>query len=128
MRVAIFTDTYIPQVNGVAKTLNRFTNYLKDHGHSYHVVAPEDYGLSSTEDVTRLKSVPFKIYPECKISFPNLSKMKKTLKEFNPDMHEAITEIPAPSDDWKGKVIDEIEKGYYLNDKIIRFAKVVVGK
>ncbi|KQL37685.1 glycosyl transferase [Bacillus sp. FJAT-25509] len=91
MRVAIFTDTFIPQVNGVAKTLNRFTNYLKDHGHSYHMFAPEDYGLSSTEDVTRLKSVPFKIYPECKISFPNLSKMKKTLKEFNPDIIHIAT-------------------------------------
>lgn len=49
-------------------------------------------------------------------------------QEFNPDLHEAITEIPAPSDDMKGKVIDEVIKGYYLNEKIIRHAKVVVGK
>lgn len=49
-------------------------------------------------------------------------------KEFNVDMHEAITEIPAPTQELKGKVVDEIEKGYLLNDKIIRFAKVVVGK
>jgi len=48
--------------------------------------------------------------------------------EFDADKHEAITEIPAPSDALKGKVVDEIEKGYLLNDKIIRFAKVVVGK
>lgn len=47
---------------------------------------------------------------------------------FNPDQHEAITEIPVPSNESKGKVIDEVEKGYYLNDQIIRFAKVVVGK
>ena len=47
---------------------------------------------------------------------------------FNPDQHEAITEIPVPDAELKGKVIDELEKGYYLNDKIIRFAKVVVGK
>jgi len=47
---------------------------------------------------------------------------------FDPELHEAITEIPAPSEDMKGKIIDTIEKGYYLNDKIIRFAKVVVGK
>ena len=57
-----------------------------------------------------------------------LKAMESTGQEFNPDMHEAITEIPAPSEELKGKVIDEIEKGYYLNDKIIRFAKVVVGK
>jgi molecular chaperone GrpE len=48
--------------------------------------------------------------------------------EFNPDMQEAITEIPAPTEAMKGKVIDEVQKGYYMNDKIIRFAKVVVGK
>lgn len=48
--------------------------------------------------------------------------------EFNPDQHEAITEIPAPNEEMKGKVIDEVQKGYYMNDKIIRFAKVVVGK
>ena len=47
---------------------------------------------------------------------------------FDADKHEAITEIPAPTVDQKGKVVDEIEKGYLLNDKIIRFAKVVVGK
>lgn len=46
--------------------------------------------------------------------------------EFNPDLHEAITEIPVAG--MEGKVIDEVEKGYYLNDKIIRYAKVVVGK
>jgi molecular chaperone GrpE len=47
---------------------------------------------------------------------------------FNPDQHEAITEVPVQADELKGTVIDEVEKGYYLNDKIIRFAKVVVGK
>lgn len=47
---------------------------------------------------------------------------------FNPDQHEAITKIPAPSEDMKGKVIDEVETGYTLNDKIIRYAKVVVGE
>jgi molecular chaperone GrpE len=54
--------------------------------------------------------------------------MESIHQEFNPDLHEAITEVPAPSPDLKGKVLDEVQKGYYLNDKIIRFAKVVVGK
>lgn len=49
-------------------------------------------------------------------------------QEFNTDLHEALTKIPAPKDELKGKVVDEIEKGYYLNDKIIRFAKVVIGE
>ncbi len=47
---------------------------------------------------------------------------------FNADDHEAITQIPAPSDDLKGKIIDVIEKGYALGDKVIRFPKVVIGQ
>ncbi len=49
-------------------------------------------------------------------------------KDFDTDLHEAITKIPAPSDDLKGKVIDVIEKGYYLKDKVIRYSKVVIGE
>lgn len=43
------------------------------------------------------------------------------------DIHEAITTTPAPSEDLKGKVVDQVEKGYFLNDKVVRFAKVIVG-
>jgi molecular chaperone GrpE len=46
---------------------------------------------------------------------------------FDVELHEAITQIPAPSDEQKGKILDEVEKGYYLHDKVIRFAKVVTG-
>jgi len=49
-------------------------------------------------------------------------------KEFDSEIHEAITQIPAPSKKEKGKVMDEIEKGYMLKDKVIRYAKVVVGQ
>jgi len=49
-------------------------------------------------------------------------------KSFDTDLHEALTKIPAPSEELKGKIIDVIQKGYYLNDKVIRFAKVVVGE
>ncbi len=48
--------------------------------------------------------------------------------EFDVEKHEAISEVPAPSPDLRGKVVAEVVKGYYLNDKIIRFAKVIVGK
>jgi molecular chaperone GrpE len=47
---------------------------------------------------------------------------------FDTEFHEAITTIPAPSEDLKGKIIDCVQKGYLLNDKVIRFAKVVVGE
>jgi molecular chaperone GrpE len=49
-------------------------------------------------------------------------------QDFNVEHHEAITEIPAPSEELKGKVVDELERGYTLHDKMIRFAKVIVGK
>ncbi len=69
------------------------------------------------------------------------SKLKSTLKDkgleevevkkgdtFNADFQEAITQIPSPTDDLKGKIIDVVEKGYKLGDKIIRFPKVVIGQ
>ena len=69
------------------------------------------------------------------------SKLKNTLKGkgleeielesgdvFNADIHEAITQIPTPSDDLRGKIVDVVEKGYKLGDKIIRFPKVVIGQ
>lgn len=67
---------------------------------------------------TKLKSI---------LSQKGLKEMESIHTVFNTDIHEAITKIPAPSDDLKGKVVDELEKGYTLNDKVIRFAKVVVG-
>lgn len=47
--------------------------------------------------------------------------------EFDTEIHDAITQIPAPEENLKGKIVDVIEKGYYLNDKVIRYAKVVIG-
>ena len=61
------------------------------------------------------------------LSQKGLKEMESLNTVFDTDLHEAITKIPAPSDDLKGKVVDELEKGYTLNDKVIRFAKVVVG-
>ena len=57
-----------------------------------------------------------------------LKTMDSVNTPFDADLHEAITEIPAPSEELKGKVIDELQKGYTLGGKIIRYAKVVVGK
>jgi molecular chaperone GrpE len=57
-----------------------------------------------------------------------IAEIKSTGEVFDTDLHEALTKIPAPSEDLKGKIVDVIQKGYYLNDKVIRFAKVVVGE
>jgi molecular chaperone GrpE len=53
--------------------------------------------------------------------------MESAGKPFDPELHDAITSIAAPSEDMKGKVVDEVEKGYTQNGKVIRHAKVVVG-
>lgn len=62
------------------------------------------------------------------LSAKGLAEMKVKGEAFNPDLHEAITEIPAPSEDMKGKIVDVVEQGYTLNEVIIRYPKVVVGK
>lgn len=49
-------------------------------------------------------------------------------KVFDADMHEAITQIPAPSEELKGKIVDVVERGYLLGDKVVRYAKVVIGQ
>lgn len=56
-----------------------------------------------------------------------LKKMEVLGKALDTDLHEAVTQIPAPSEDLKGKIVDVLENGYYLNDTVIRYAKVVIG-
>lgn len=56
-----------------------------------------------------------------------LKRMESIGQDFDAEVHEAITNVPAPSEDMKGKVIDEAECGYLMHDKVIRFAKVIVG-
>jgi molecular chaperone GrpE len=84
--------------------------------------------MAGTDDVKIVKEGVLLVFHKLKASLQakGLKEMESIGKDFDPDMHEAITEIPSPGNE--GKVIDQVEKGYYLNDKIIRFAKVVVGK
>jgi Molecular chaperone GrpE (heat shock protein) len=86
--------------------------------------------LNASEDIDQVKEGVMLVFNKLKslLTAKGLKPMETVNKDFDPDMHEAIAEIPAPTKEQKGKVIDEIQKGYYLNDKIIRFAKVVVGK
>ncbi len=58
----------------------------------------------------------------------NIKEIDAINQEFNVDLHEAITKIPAPDETLKGKVVDVLQKGYLLNEKVIRFAKVVIGE
>lgn len=86
--------------------------------------------LETTTDITQLKEGVNLVFGKLRsvLQGKGLKAMETIGQEFNADLHEAITEIPAPADNLKGKVVDEVTKGYYLNDKIIRHAKVVVGK
>ena len=86
--------------------------------------------IEDSDDINAVKEGLGLIFHKLKknLEQKGLAEMESLGKDFDPDFHEAVTEIPAPSDEEKGKVLDEIEKGYYLNEKIIRYAKVVVGK
>jgi molecular chaperone GrpE len=85
--------------------------------------------IDKTDDIAAVKEGVSLIYTKLFKTLENkgLKPMVSKGEPFNADLHESVTQFPAPSDDMKGKVIDEVEKGYYLNDKVIRFAKVIVG-
>lgn len=95
LRVALFTDTFLPDVNGVAKTLGRWVQYLESQGATCRVFAPQsDNGTGSDYSnsmVERFYSIPFLLYPECKLAIPNPISIKKTLMEFKPDIIHCAT-------------------------------------
>ncbi len=84
----------------------------------------------NVEDSNVLKEGFDLIYSKMQKGLVNqgLKPMEAKGKDFDPEIHEAITKIPAPSEKLKGKVVDVIEKGYQINEKVIRYAKVVVGE
>jgi len=85
--------------------------------------------MQKSDDVAVIKEGIILVFGKLRNTLYNkgLKAMQSINTEFDVEKHEAITEVPS-ADKMKGKVVDEVEKGYYLNDKIIRFAKVVVGK
>jgi len=85
--------------------------------------------MGNTTDVVPVKEGVELIQNKLKntMTQKGLKVMESIGNPFDPELHEAITNIPAPTEEWKGKVIDEMEKGYFLNDKVVRFAKVIVG-
>src|SRR3954465_9987885 len=83
--------------------------------------------IQSTNDINQIKEGVQLVFNKLRTVLQNkgLQAMESVKTDFDVEKHEAITEIPAPSNELKGKVVDEVTKGYYLNDKIIRHAKVV---
>ena len=84
----------------------------------------------AVEDTTSLKEGFQLIYNKLKstLETKGLKPMVSKGEVFDSELHEAIANIPAPSEDLKGKIVDDVEKGYYIHDKVIRYAKVVVGQ
>lgn len=96
------------------------------------VIDDFDRAIKSNAEITDVKTINDGvnlIYNKFKTSLSQkgLEEMNTVGEVFDTDLHEAITSIPAPSEDMKGKIIEELEKGYSLNGKVIRFAKVVIG-
>lgn len=92
MKIAIFTDTYVPDINGVARTLTHFTDYLDNQNISYKVFAPDSLSNEYVSShIHRFKSYSFFLYPECRLAFPNLSRLKLELEEFSPDIIHVAT-------------------------------------
>lgn len=86
--------------------------------------------LLESEEADQIKEGVLLVFNKLRKTLQNkgLKAMESINTEFDVEKHEAITEVPVADESMKGKVVDEIQKGYYLNDKLIRFAKVVVGK
>jgi molecular chaperone GrpE len=89
-----------------------------------------EHQIQNTDDVQQIKEGIAIVFNKLRhtLKAKGVKEMDAKGEIFNVELHEAVTEIPAPTEDMQGKVIDQISKGYYLNDKLIRFAKVVVGK
>jgi molecular chaperone GrpE len=86
--------------------------------------------METSEDLNLIKEGVNLVFNKLRniLQQKGLKKMTSVGQPFDADLHDAITEIPAPGEDLIGKVLDEVEPGYYLNDKLIRHAKVIVGK
>ncbi|PKM65336.1 MAG: glycosyltransferase family 1 protein [Firmicutes bacterium HGW-Firmicutes-2] len=94
MKIAIFTDTFLPQVNGVTNTLRRFGEYLKANHIDYIFVTPEQKSESDLPyNIEAFLSTPFFLYPECRLTFPNLIRLNKRLDAFGPDIIFTMTEF-----------------------------------
>lgn len=92
MRIAIFTDTFYPDINGVARTLKRLTNFLESQNVTYKLFAPDsDSSDYASSHMYRFKSLPFFLYPECRLALPNLQQAKEELQRFSPDLIHVAT-------------------------------------
>jgi glycosyltransferase involved in cell wall biosynthesis len=93
MRIAIFTDTFFPQVNGVAKSLKRYSDYLLQKGHTVEIFAPELEGNHTYPYVHQFMSIPFFIYPECRTALALPNTILDRIQAFSPDFIHVATPL-----------------------------------
>ncbi|WP_373230098.1 glycosyltransferase family 4 protein [Cohnella sp.] len=93
IRLALFTDTYFPEMNGVAKTLERWVRYLRKQGVECLVFAPSRPRREKTisEEAERLTSLPFFLYPECRLAVPQTGNVERKLLDFRPTIIHVAT-------------------------------------
>ncbi len=108
---------------GGEKILRELLPVIDDYERGLHVVREGDVQETVIQgmDLIYLKIQDF-------LKHQGVSEIKALHEVFDTEFHEAITKIPAPKKEWRGKVLDVTEKGYLLHDKVIRFAKVVIGE
>lgn len=93
MKVALFTDTYAPEINGVALTTERLVKYFNDNNIEYKIIAPKINEKAMDTDVIRCMSIKFLLYPECRLSIPLYSSIARTMNEFKPDIIHVMTPV-----------------------------------
>ncbi len=92
MRIAIFSDTFVPEVNGVARTLKRYTDYLEEQGIEYQLFVPNSQdAIPEVPHVQRFTSIPFFLYSECRLAFAKPNDIKQKLIDFQPDLIHIAT-------------------------------------
>ena len=92
MKIAIFTDTFYPQINGVTNTLGKITNHFERDHIEYKIFAPR-YDDNIDLSTERFYSLKFFLYPDCRITLPNLFRVSQTLSDFRPDLIHLMTEF-----------------------------------
>lgn len=93
MKIAIFTDTFLPEINGVTNTLGKLASYMEEKGIEYRIFAPVNDNIAQNHRIIRFLSINFFLYPERRFSFPNIFLVERELKEFKPDLIHIVTEF-----------------------------------
>lgn len=92
MKVALFSDTFSPQINGVTNTMDKLTGYFEGSGIEYKIFAPR-YDKDEDFQAERFYSLKFFLYPECRIALPNIFRVSQVLSDFKPDIIHLMTEF-----------------------------------